>query len=1311
MAIGKLRRKWSAATRVVAGALLMGVVCAASAAQGQPLGRFIRPVSALETSSTNSDDDSDFAGGASLKTDPELDQFLKRADQFAEDGRYDLASVLWQRVLDESSGTVMTRDDWTQQTSRRKYKRYRSVIGEIEQTIANLPPAGLRTYRVTADGEAQALLSGAETKGLEEALTQVTSRYFLSSHGDDAAFRLACLRMDRFDFVGASRLLSKVLNQYPDSNIPREDVLLRMAVASARVGDQESAKNAWDKLKDSGAGLSARLVSLIEADLSREGIDKPQYVGASQQWTMPYGNPARTGHMLPLPGSMTSTTMSELWTQDFEMSVATSHSSEYPYQIYEDFDLLRRSKLGRPPQSTTPASRDQMLQRWEQGGWAPAGDMLLAGGKAYFKASDRVVCRDLQTGELVWMGRKNRFQPDKLSLLYMQRGQQLGKPTNIAEVMLFGDRIHQGMAISDGWLFNVEGAVVDDFNNPAPQPNLNQRRGYGYGGMAGRARTNWMAAYDAANGKLKWHRSAGGDDEEGGMFDVGFMAAPVPFARFLIVPVIDGGSLWVYALEKKTGRTAWKSFLCDDPDSGASPWSPVAVAIDGGDAYVSTGAGVIFAIDALNGSTRWAVRYERSGATGNVNPRYRNAYQMIGQIKGWREDMVIPHGKHLVVMASDSDELFALDRRTGEFLWESPRTPYSDVPAGEYCLGVVEDGLFIGGRNIVRRYDIPSGRLRWEAKLDSSLGRGALTRDAIYMPENSTVVRIDLKGGKRLAQVGVFSASKEPVGNLFTDGKRLLALGLGRVYALTDLSYRMDLLAERIKDGDVKSQLERMRLRLREKNHDGALEDLRGAYASLLRKRQVEDAVATLCTGLHDELALTTRDPQLALQLVAEMPLKDTTADKSFPEDILTKRGDLLVTALKRIKDNSVTGAAQEIIDIVPLCSDEHLLRAARSAMESTATPDDADAITKALASPRVGVRTIAMAGLPGALGDKALEPLSKLLKDESDHIKLEAAWTLANTGDRLALAAFGELLDSEDLKVRIRSSKALRALTGQKLPYSAYAEAPQREEHAQAWRDWIAGDGQTARLEFPIDEGRHLLGRTLICYYSLNKVVELNDKGEETWSAEVPYAWGCQGLPNGHRVVASYSGRYVAEYNAEGREIWKKTGLPGAPFSVERLPTGNTLVTCSDSQKVVEIDPDRKIVWEVEISGRPMDARRLENGNTLVALQTFGKVVEVDRSGKVVWEVSDQKGVISASRLENGNTLVCRQAGNMVVEMNRAGEIVWSKGELRNPYDAQRLPNGNTLIVDYNGVQEVNAKGEDVWKRSGNGASRVHRY
>src|SRR5262245_51584434 len=44
----------------------------------------------------------DFPGGAALKTDAEQARLLKRAEQCVEDGRLDLAAVLWQKVLDEA---------------------------------------------------------------------------------------------------------------------------------------------------------------------------------------------------------------------------------------------------------------------------------------------------------------------------------------------------------------------------------------------------------------------------------------------------------------------------------------------------------------------------------------------------------------------------------------------------------------------------------------------------------------------------------------------------------------------------------------------------------------------------------------------------------------------------------------------------------------------------------------------------------------------------------------------------------------------------------------------------------------------------------------------------------------------------------------------------------------------------------------------------------------------------------------------------------------------------------------------------------
>ena len=77
-------------------------------------------------------------------------------------------------------------------------------------------------------------------------------------------------------------------------------------------------------------------------------------------------------------------------------------------------------------------------------------------------------------------------------------------------------------------------------------------------------------------------------------------------------------------------------------------------------------------------------------------------------------DMVIPHGNRLIVFASDYDHLFVLDRRQGKLLWDSPRKPANGGPAAQYCLGIAGDGIFVAGKNVVKRYGLSSGRIEWE---------------------------------------------------------------------------------------------------------------------------------------------------------------------------------------------------------------------------------------------------------------------------------------------------------------------------------------------------------------------------------------------------------------------------------------------------------------------------------------------------------------------------------------------------------------------------------------------------------------------
>ena len=64
-------------------------------------------------------------------------------------------------------------------------------------------------------------------------------------------------------------------------------------------------------------------------------------------------------------------------------------------------------------------------------------------------------------------------------------------------------------------------------------------------------------------------------------------------------------------------------------------------------------------------------------------------------------------------------------------------------------------------------------------------------------------------------------------------------------------------------------------------------------------------------------------------------------------------------------------------------------------------------------------------------------------------------------------------------------------------------------------------------------------------------------------------------------------------------------------------LANGNTLVADCNGNKVVEISPEKRIVWEVSHAS-PTDAFRLPNRNTLITGK--GGCIEVTPDNKTVW-------------------------------------------------------------------------------------------
>jgi len=128
------------------------------------------------------------------------------------------------------------------------------------------------------------------------------------------------------------------------------------------------------------------------------------------------------------------------------------------------------------------------------------------------------------------------------------------------------------------------------------------------------------------------------------------------------------------------------------------------------------------------------------------------------------------------------------------------------------------------------------------------------------------------------------------------------------------------------------------------------------------------------------------------------------------------------------------------------------------------------------------------------------------------------------------------------------------------------------------------------------------------------------------------------------------------------------------------QLRNGNYLVPHLLAFAVKEYSPDGKIVRVFktdfeELGGRkaenwPFTAIRLDNGNTVVSLTHGNKLVELGPQGEIVWKVTNDdvgglfKDPCGSQRLANGNTVIGSHAassGVSMVEVTPERKIVWT--------------------------------------------------
>ncbi|QDU06704.1 PQQ-binding-like beta-propeller repeat protein [Gimesia aquarii] len=217
-----------------------------------------------------------------------------------------------------------------------------------------------------------------------------------------------------------------------------------------------------------------------------------------------------------------------------------------------------------------------------------------------------------------------------------------------------------------------------------------------------------------------------------------------------------------------------------------------------------------------------------------------------------------------------------------------------------------------------------------------------------------------------------------------------------------------------------------------------------------------------------------------------------------------------------------------------------------------------------------------------------------------------------------------------------------------------------------------------------------HLLPNGNILYHdSWTTTTEMTLDKQVVWSYDSATMNGNKGkrvdvhafarLPNGHTMITESGVGRIIEVDQNGKiehQFPLKKGGTQSTRLVRITPQGNYLVCSEQPGVVTEYNRKGEVVWDYLIKTRVYGAIRLKNGNTLIASGSGNSVVEVSPEKKVVWEIRGRvpktdvqlKWTTCLQELDNGNLIIgnCHAGPDnpQIIELDRNRKIVWKFDE-----------------------------------------------
>ncbi len=803
-----------------------------------------------------------------LPTDEGVARYLSRGRDLAAAQEWAKAAEVFQRVIDADPGispgtsAAVLRAALSSDDGILFYPARELAL----KALASMPPEGVAAYRTSHDAEARrALLAATRHESIEQriaACVDLADAYFVSSSGDDA-LELAgdlCLVLGRDQ--EALDLFRRILDVYPkdhDRNLPL--LLAKAAYCAARAGD---AQGRADLLARLTAEFPAALLQVEGQPVAGAALEAHPLVAMrtatggllEEEWPVAGGNPARAGHARDLPATLQE---SPFWS--FPLGV---RDARLEWREGAGGMAVAAHDRENAPNPLRGANEKLALPY-------PAARAVVFGDVVYYKDGAEYIGRSAGSGALVKFRRAPapgerdfrinqgdtayrfpvRFVRPSRPVAFLPDEAEGGvfeeietEPDAVSDlggayedVYRFLDYGGASLLIAEGKLVSLERSIAHPPDHLLTNNNRKRRRSSG------------LFAYDLATEDTLWElgRSASlrinRDPSALAAFLADRSAHPRPcvfgpglaHAGILYTVVqeespVAGVFLW--GVDLRDGVVRFRTLLHRLDEAVRRLPEDSTIALSGGLVFVTSGAGIVAAVEARPpGRLRWIRRYAR-GTAGR-----RRAAGPVTQGFALNEPVVA--GGRVLLAPTDGADILAIRVEDGTLAWSRP----AGRDRAYHVVGAARGNLVMAGESVLS-IEIATGKVAWQQTLPGKpYGRGFVGETEAYVPgfnarqETAVLHCFDLATGKPTRTL----AFRVPrLGNLVILGGRLIALGEDWIHCFTSADAERARIDARIASTGESAELllERALVSLRSETPDArdlARIDFRRALAATQR--------------------------------------------------------------------------------------------------------------------------------------------------------------------------------------------------------------------------------------------------------------------------------------------------------------------------------------------------------------------------------------------------------------------------------------------------------------------------------------------